>query len=299
MEYVKNNVKLIDLAEPGRKIEYAGRVCYKSQDKISDESYERFIKGIVNRGHTSVLEHERKMFAVTEEYWLKFWQHLFARSDKSRYFNITSSEDGNYVYVSGNIRAWYEFTKEESDDFKEDREIISAFLAKDYPYIFNSNEAIRLPTDVVFYGAEAEKVCNDLTKHKAYTFEIVGSRSFTHQIVRHRSLSFSQESQRYCNYSGNKFNHSIRFIKCDAFDDDILQTIEDAYFKAIDNGAKPEDARQILPNCAASTIVVTGTLEDWKKFLHLRVDEHAQKEIREIAETIMNYLRLTKKDINL
>ena len=299
MEYVKNNVKLIDLAEPGRKIEYAGRVCYKSQDKISDESYERFIKGIVNRGHTSVLEHERKMFAVTEEYWLKFWQHLFARSDKSRYFNITSSEDGNYVYVSGNIRAWYEFTKEESDDFKEDREIISAFLAKDYPYIFSRNEAIRLPTDVVFYGTEAEKMCGDLTKHKAYTFEIVGSRSFTHQIVRHRSLSFSQESQRYCNYSGNKFNHSIRFIKCDAFDDDILQTIEDAYFKAIDNGAKPEDARQILPNCAASTIVVTGTLEDWKKFLHLRVDEHAQKEIREIAETIMNYLHLTKKDINL
>ena len=299
MEYIKNNVKLIDLAEPGRKIEYAGRVCYKSQDKISDESYERFIKGIVNRGHTSVLEHERKMFAVTEEYWLKFWQHLFARSDKSRYFNITSSEDGNYVYVSGNIRAWYELTKEESDDFKEDREIISAFLAKDYPYIFSRNEAIRLPTDVVFYGADAEKMCGDLSKHKAYTFEIVGSRSFTHQIVRHRSLSFSQESQRYCNYSGNKFNHSIRFIKCDAFDDDILQTIEDAYFKAIDNGAKPEDARQILPNCAASTIVVTGTLEDWKKFLHLRVDEHAQKEIREIAETIMNYLRLTKKDINL
>lgn len=299
MEYVKNNVKLIDLAEPGRKIEYAGRVCYKSQDKISEDSYERFIKGIINRGHTSVLEHERKMFAVTEEYWLKFWQHLFTCSDKSRYFNITSSKEGNYVYVSGNIRAWYELTKEESDDFKEDREIISAFLAKDYPYIFSRNEAIRLPTDVVFYGTEAEKMCGDLTKHKAYTFEIVGTRSFTHQIVRHRSLSFSQESQRYCNYSGNKFNHSIRFIKCDVFGDDILQTIEDAYFKAIENGAKPEDARQILPNCAASTIVVTGTLEDWKKFLHLRVDEHAQKEIREVAESIMSYLRLTKKDINL
>ena len=64
MEFVKNNVKLIDLVEPGRKIEYAGRVCYKSQDKISNDSYERFIKGIANRGHTSVLEHERKMFAI-------------------------------------------------------------------------------------------------------------------------------------------------------------------------------------------------------------------------------------------
>lgn len=301
MTLVDNSVKLIDLAEPGRKIEYAGRVCYKSQDKISDDSYERFIKGIVNRGHTSVLEHERKMFAVAEEYWLKFWQHLFARSDKSRYFNITSSEDGNYVYVSGNIRAWYEFTKEESDDFKEDREIISAFLAKDYPYIFNSNEAIHLPTDVVFYGAEAEKMCGDLTKHKAYTFEIVGSRSFTHQIVRHRSLSFSQESQRYCNYSSGKFGNSIRFIKDEVpkGTEELLKTIEKAYFNLMEFDNKPEDARQILPNCTASTIVVTGTFEDWKKFLHLRVDSHAQREIREIATTIMSYLRLTKADIGL
>ena len=301
MNLVKDSVKLIDLAEPGRKIEYAGRVCYKSQDKISDDSYERFIKGIVNRGHTSVLEHERKMFAVAEEYWLKFWQHLFARSGKSRYFNITSSKEGKYVYISGNIRAWYELTKEESDDFKEDREIISNFLAKDYPYIFNSNEAIRLPTDVVFYGADAEKICDDLSAHKAYTFEIVGSRSFTHQVVRHRTLSFSQESQRYCNYTAGKFGSSIKVIGSEVPDGagHLLNQLEELYFDLIEKGAKPEEARQILPNCTASTIVVTGTLEDWKKFLHLRVDEHAQREIREIAINIMHDLHLTKSDIGL
>ena len=289
MEYVKNNVKLIDLAEPGRKIEYDGRVCYKSQDKISDESYERFIKGIVNRGHTSVLEHERKMFAIPLENFKDFYG-----LNEQKYLNVTSNE--KYVFVSGNIRAWYELLKNNNSNSAY---ILKNFLNKDYPYIFKVDENVDPEDCGILYGTEAEKVCNDLTKHKAYTFEIVGSRSFTHQIVRHRSLSFSQESQRYCNYSGNKFNHSIRFIKCDAFDDDIFQTIEDAYFKAIDNGAKPEDARQILPNCAASTIVVTGTLEDWKKFLHLRVDEHAQKEIREVAESIMSYLHLTKKDINL
>ena len=70
-------------------------------------------------------------------------------------------------------------------------------------------------------------------------------------------------------------------------------------FDLIEKGAKPEEARQILPNCTASTIVVTGTLEDWKKFLHLRVDEHAQREIREIANNIMHYLHLTKSDIGL
>lgn len=299
MEFVKNNVKLVDLAEPGRKIEYAGRVCYKSQDKISDESYERFIKGIVNRGHTSVLEHERKMFAIPvgvfcENY---AYEEMF---EFEHYFNITVNTSGtpSYFFVSGNIRAWYNLLNgEKSIMYQEETKVLKNFLHKDYPYLFEVDEDVR--EESILYGADAEKICDNLSAHKAYTFEIVGSRSFTHQIVRHRSLSFSQESQRYCNYSGNKFNHSIRFIKCDVFDDDILQTIEDVYFKAIDNGAKPEDARQILPNCAASTIVVTGTLEDWKKFLHLRVDEHAQKEIREIAETIMNYLHLTKKDINL
>lgn len=108
-----------------------------------------------------------------------------------------------------------------------------------------------------------------------------------------------KKSNEIANIKVGSFNHSIKFIKSESVDENVLKVIEDAYFKAIENGAKPEDARQILPNCTASTIVVTGTLDDWKKFLHLRVDPHAQKEIREIAETIMSYLRLTKADIGL
>ena len=107
MEFVKNNVKLIDLAEPGRKIEYAGRVCYKSQDKISDDSYERFIKGIVNSGHTSVLEHERKMFAIPVDVFSeKGYEAMF---EFEHYFNLTVNMNGDpsYFFVSGNISAWY------------------------------------------------------------------------------------------------------------------------------------------------------------------------------------------------
>ena len=300
MEFVKNNVKLVDLAEPGRKIEYAGRVCYKSQDKISEDSYERFIKGIVNRGHTSVLEHERKMFAIPANVFCEnSYEEMF---EFEHYFNITVNTSGmpTHFFVSGNIRAWYELLNgEKSIMYQEETKVLKNFLHKDYPYLFEIDENEDVRDDNILYDLDAEKICDNLSAHKAYTFEIVGSRSFTHQIVRHRSLSFSQESQRYCNYSGDKFNHSIRFIKSESVDENVLKIIENSYFKAIENGAKPEDARQILPNCAASTIVVTGTINDWKKFLHLRVDNHAQKEIREIAESIMSYLRLTKKDINL
>lgn len=296
MEYVKNNVKLIDLAEPGRKIEYAGRVCYKSQDKISEDSYERFIKGIINRGHTSVLEHERKMFAIPNGKIASVELGLSRDTSSLKYFNITAGED--YIFISGNIRAWYEVLNNNNVDAIMP---LKNFLHKDYPYIFDFDESIDPEDCGILYGAEAEKVCNDLSKHKAYTFEIVGTRSFTHQIVRHRTLSFSQESQRYCNYTAGKFGSSIKVIGSEVPDGagHILNQLEEVYFDLIEKGAKPEEARQILPNCTASTIVVTGTLEDWKKFLHLRVDEHAQKEIREIAETIMNYLHLTKKDINL
>lgn len=291
MKLEKNNVNLINLAEPGRKIEYAGRVCYKSQDKISKDSYERFIKGIVSRGHCSVLEHERKMFAIPVEN----FKH-FSNLAEQKYLNVTNNKD--YFFVSGNIRAWYDFLKNNSTDTAYS---IKSFLNKDYPYIFEIEEN-RSPVDYgLLYGIDAENVCEDLSKHKAYTFEIVGTRSFTHQIVRHRSLSFSQESQRYCNYSMSKFGNSIRVIGSEVPDGagHLLNQLEELYFDLTEKGVKPEDARQILPNCTASTIIVTGTLDDWKKFLRLRVDEHAQREIKEIAKSIMSYLRLTKKDIGL
>ena len=189
MTLVENNVKLVDLATPGKKIEYAGRVCYKSQDKISDGSDERFIKGIIKRGHTSVLEHERKMFAIPIGNFKDFYG-----LNEQKYLNITSDE--KYVFVSGNIRAWYELLKDNNSDSAY---ALKNFLHRDYPYIFEVNES-EDPLDFgLLYSLEAEEVCSDLSKHKSYTFEIVGTRSFTHQIVRHRTLSFSQESQRYCN----------------------------------------------------------------------------------------------------
>ena len=296
MNLVKDSVKLIDLAEPGRKIEYAGRVCYKSQDKISDDSYERFIKGIINRGHTSVLEHERKMFAIPNGKIASVELGLSKDANSLKYFNITAGED--YMFISGNIRAWYEVLNNNNADAIIP---LKNFLHKDYPYIFEVDENVDPEDYGILYGVDAEKVCNDLSKHKAYTFEIVGSRSFTHQIVRHRTLSFSQESQRYCNYTAGKFGSSIKVIGSEVPDGagHLLNQLEELYFDLIEKGAKPEEARQILPNCTASTIVVTGTLEDWKKFLHLRVDEHAQREIREIATSVMSYLHLTKEDIGL
>lgn len=117
-------------------------------------------------------------------------------------------------------------------------------------------------------------------------------------LEKKRKLELEMEKE-IANIKCDKFNHSVKFIASEGVDENVLKIVENSYFKAIEKGAKPEDARQILPNCTASTIVVTGTIKDWKNFLHLRVDEHAQKEIREIAKSVMSYLHLTKLDIGL
>lgn len=295
MKLERNSVKLIDLSEPGRKIEYAGKVCYKSQGNITDTSYERFITNIVNSGHHSVLEHEAKMFCFDIDFFQKNIDPLIRYN---HYLNVTF-EDRN-VFVSGNIRAWYDLINK--FDYDLYAQSLSTYLNKDYPYIFKDYDAKMNCT----YGLDAEEKCKDLSKHKLYTFEILGTRSFTHQIVRHRTLSFSQESQRYCNYSNKKFEHSIRVILPEIEDEDTFELVkkqclncENTYFSLIEKGEKPEDARQVLPNCAASTIVVSGTIDNWKKFLKLRMDNHAQKEIREIANCIASYLHLTKEDVGL
>lgn len=293
MELVKDNVEFITLAEPGRKIEYAGKVCYKSQGNITDTSYEKFITNIVKSGHTSVIEHEYRMFMFDEELYNNSLRKYF---EYNHYTNVTSEK--GYKFVSGNIRMWYNLVGNDKEIDNIYLQGISSYLAEDYPYLFNNFDC-KINCK---YGKEAEDECNDVSKHKLYTFEITGSRSFTHQLVRHRTLSFSQESQRYCNYSGNKFNHSIKFIENIVPNSvkEILVEIENKYFDLIEKGAKPEDARQILPNCTASTIVVSGTLENWKKFLYLRMDKkHAQKEIVDIANMIAKYLHLTKADVGL
>jgi thymidylate synthase (FAD) len=73
---------------------------------------------------------------------------------------------------------------------------------------------------------------------------------------------------------------------------DYFKKEEENYFSLIEKGLKPEDARSVLPNATATQIVITGTTSDWESFIKLRSDSHAQKEIRDISDTIKNYLKL-------
>lgn len=169
-------------------IEKIGRVCYKSEDKITSESSNNFIKSIVKNGHESVIE------------------------------------------------------------------------------------------------------------HRSISVKIICDRGVTHEIVRHRIASYSQESTRYCNYSSNKFGNELTLIRpyfwsedCEAYSiwKQTMQEIENNYNKLIKLGVKPEEARSILPNSLKTEIVVTMNLREWRHFFKLRTSKRAHPQMREVAIPIL------------
>lgn len=194
MNVIKPSVEIIDMKdydEMIKKIEKIGRVCYKSEGNIKEDSAERFITNILKRGHESVIEHE----------------------------SIT-----------------------------------------------------------------ARFICD---------------RGITHEIVRHRIASYSQESTRYCNYAGDKFGNEITVIDlASGFEYDLnsetdrakynvwTKAMEDAekyYFQMLELGATPQEARSILPNSLKTEIVITMNLRSWRNFFRLRCDSHAHPQMREVA----------------
>lgn len=136
-------------------------------------------------------------------------------------------------------------------------------------------------------------------EHASATFRIITNRFTTHQLVRHRIASYSQESQRYCNYSKDKFSNEISFVQpADIIKDHKAYSIwiesclacEFSYFEMLEAGAKPETARSVLNSSAKTEIVVTMNFRSWLHFIELRADSHAQIDIRNIAYQIQSEL---------
>ncbi|MBQ7704997.1 MAG: FAD-dependent thymidylate synthase [Selenomonadaceae bacterium] len=136
-------------------------------------------------------------------------------------------------------------------------------------------------------------------EHVSITFKIICDRGVTHELVRHRLASYSQESSRYCDYSGDKFGGELTFIKpCFWNGDDenfllwrqTLEVIEQNYLAMRKNGARPEQARSILPNSLKTEIFMTANLREWRHFLKLRMSKRAHPQMRQIALKIFEIL---------
>lgn len=197
MNIINPSIEIIDAPSYEtmlQKIERIGRVCYRSEDKITEDSAEQFVRGIIKRGHESVIEH-----------------------------------------------------------------------------------------------------CSISVK-------VICDRGVTHEIVRHRIASYSQESTRYCNYTDGKFNGQITFIDPrSGFGWDLnterganlwkvwnkaMDASEWSYRQMIKYGATPQEARSVLPNSLKTELVITTNPREWRHFLRLRTSPAAHPQMREIANMI-------------
>ena len=153
----------------------------------------------------------------------------------------------------------------------------------------------------------AEKFISNIIKsghesvleHVSITFKIICDRGVSHEIVRHRLASYSQESSRYCDYSNDKFGGELTFIKpCfwNETDENYLMwrqamaLLEHLYLSMREKGARPEQARSLLPNSLKTEIFMTANLREWRHFLKLRTAKRAHPQMREIAIKIYKIL---------
>ncbi len=132
-------------------------------------------------------------------------------------------------------------------------------------------------------------------EHASFTFSLEGvSRVLTHQLVRHRLASYSQQSQRYVVLGKPDYvipkaissNEERKKIFKEALDD-----VWDAYNRLIEMGVDAEDARYLLPNAAKTNIVVTMNARELLHFFRLRTCNRAQWEIRKAAKLMLNEVR--------
>lgn len=156
----------------------------------------------------------------------------------------------------------------------------------------NEKEALDFLKMVIGFGHFS------VTEHANFTFSISGvSRALTHQLVRHRIASYTQQSQRYVKFSREELQYvtppTIEEDKeAKKLYDELMIKVADVYEKLIDKKIPPEDARFVLPNAATTNIVVTMNARELLHFIRLRTCERTQWEIRDAATEM---LKLAKK----
>lgn len=309
---------------PEQLIEFAGRVCYLSTHRMGTAP--EFISARVREGHEDIIEHVVITFRLDETEAPLRWRIL------NRHCEVTDLGGGSWI-VSGNTRVWLALLRDEkikaefgttllptlysiapkvyAEFAKEVAEILGGEASTQLPELSTappSDPSILLPTTdgpmrVTLLGYNLPTI-NDtvddaeaLTAHGSATFLFEGiSRTCTHQLVRHRLASFSQESQRYVDLSRGGWKAIVpdaiaKDPVAQAELDEFWQIAEEKYAKLRKLGIRKEDARFLLPNAAETRIITTMNFAAWDHFFWLRaVDMAAQWEIRLMGQRALTML---------
>lgn len=166
---------------------------------------------------------------------------------------------------------------------------------------YKSENAINPGSAERFIQKIIEKGHESVLEHFSFSVKFTTDRATSHQIVRHRIASFTQESQRYVAYDNDRWGREIRFIRpfslkiTNPYLKDFAQMMEmceNAYLGMRKLGMKPEAARAVLPNATATEIIVTANLREWRHILKLRTAEGADPEIKRVMVPLLTELQV-------
>lgn len=295
MKLIESSVQIIEEKDPYKMIELAGRTCYKSEDKITENSAKEFVDRMIKLGHGAMLEHGTIYLKIdkTEDGHLPPARLYWSDGNHKKYTKVR--KHGNSIYVTTNLRVIVENNR--LDDLQYQVE----------------------PTE---------------HHEKRITAKFICDRGVSHEFVRHRVFSFAQESTRYCDYSKDKFRNDITYIipswldlpegKYSNWDNDwcdvselkllypevdnlsdpancFLQSIKNAeyyYFMLINRGWKPQQARQVLPNATKTELVMTGFESDWEHFFELRCSGAAHPDAKKLADELKSLMNVKNIELN-
>ncbi len=158
----------------------------------------------------------------------------------------------------------------------------------------STGSAIQFISRIIRSGHES------VIEHGFCTVKFICDRGVSHELVRHRLAAYSQESTRYANYSLDRFGNEITVIRPFFFKTDsrryaiwlrAMEEAERAYMELLQEGARPEEARSVLPNSLKTEVVMTANFREWRHVLRLRTSRRAHPQIREIMLPLLEELK--------
>ena len=334
MKIISSSVKILDndwsIKGIFRAVERAGRTCYKSVGT----RYFRLLEGPKNSLESNLIKQAQNDSRVVckkganfdPAYYLsipnkfindylnieQFDEETF--EDSPYYENLTAEDFVNTLMKSGHgamlehgtvymqIDTFLDIPEDKKLDKRVHQYDSNRFTKVNSMYIGQGCWRYYITTNLRVlvennWLDDLRYVCEPTEYHtKRVMVRFICDRGVSHEIVRHRVMSFAQESTRYCNYSKDKFGQELTFIE-PAWEfpsssnivntrerfEAMLEEVEANYMELITLGFKPQEARAILPNALKTEIVVTGFIDDWKHFFELRCDSAAHPDIRKLA----------------
>lgn len=338
MKIIKPSHQILNADEnPLLTIEHAGRLCYKSEENITEASAEKFVNNLIDHGHFAMLEHAT-IYLMLNDIMYKSFLDAISPAD-AKYLVMSTSTcngdiDGRTVnIISGNVRAWFELLKNKNSTGAPYWSALFAIqlLLEDYmPAVFGKLRPLDGVNDsnqkntINSYQRNGNAVLNEeelthvlkkdseaLKRHHRISVKFVCDRGVSHEFVRHRDASFAQESTRYCNYTKGKFGSEITVIDPFFFEENATkrelwvnacEMAEKAYFNLIAIGTTPQEARSVLPNSLKTEIIITATESEWQHICDLRakgVTGAPHPQMKEVMEPCYKELiALTNHRIN-